>query len=699
MEEETNIKVGKEVAYDVDTIKVLEGTEGIRKRPAMYIGTTGEDGLHHLVWEVVDNSVDEYMAGYCKNIQIVLHREGGISMLDDGRGIPVGKHPRFNQNTLEVIFTKLHSGGKFDKTAYKVSGGLHGVGLACVNALSEKLVVKVFLNSKEYVQEYGKGKPSTKVIEKEQQGIPTTGTYIYFEPDPEIFPVLGFDFDTIARRIKEMAYLNKNLRFTVTDDRYDPPKRQEFLFEGGIKQFALDLSKGKKSIFAEEGEVFHSEKSEKGVICELSILYTDGYNEIIMGFVNGIYTSEGGTHISGFKAGLTRGINDYGRAKKIIGDKEENLRGEDVREGLIAIISIKHPEPQFEGQTKTKLGNGEVEGIVQKVMSDKFKEYLTINTKTAKKILDKALEARRARVAARKARELVRMKDKRVGLPGRLVECREKDPMKRELFLVEGLSAGGTAVKARDTQNQAILFLRGKVLNVFKSRLVKALSNREIQSMIMAIGTGIGDDFELEKSRYGKVIILTDADVDGAHIMTLLLTFFYRYMRDLIEVGMIYVAKPPLFRVYLTRGKSEVLKNENHEYCYTEAEKDKIIEELIKAKVDASNIKTQRYKGLGEMNADQLEETSMKPYSRYLIQLRIEDAAFADQRFEQLMGSDVSFRKRFIMEDVFKVNTAEYQKEYGVATLEEGEGLDDGTEEEFIDIKISGDKVPEEIEL
>jgi len=699
MDEESNIKVGKDVAYDVDTIKVLEGTEGIRKRPAMYIGTTTEEGLHHLVWEVVDNSVDEYMAGYCNNIQLVLHREGGISMLDDGRGIPVGKHPNFDQNTLEVIFTKLHSGGKFDKTAYKVSGGLHRVGLACVNALSEKLVVKVYLKNKEYIQEYAKGKPTTQVIEKEQQGIPTTGTYIYFEPDPEIFPVTRFDFDIIARRIKEMAYLNKNLNFTVTDDRYDPPKRQEYLFEGGIKQFALDLSKGKKSIFDEEGEVFHAEKAEKGVICELSILYTEGYNEIIMGFVNGIYTSEGGTHISGFKAGLTRAINDFGRAKNILGDKEENLRGEDVREGLIAIVSIKHPDPQFEGQTKTKLGNGEVEGIVQKVMSDKFKEYLSINNKIAKNILDKSLEARRARVAARKARELVRMSDRKIGLPGRLVESREKDPTKRELFLVEGLSAGGTAVKARDTQFQEILFLRGKVLNVFKSRLVKALSNREIQSMIMAIGTGIGDDFELEKSRYGKVIILTDADVDGAHIMTLLLTFFYRYMRELIEVGMIYVAKPPLFRIYLTRGKSKALKNEDHEYCYTESEKEKIVESLIKDKIEVSNIKIQRYKGLGEMNADQLEVTSMRPNSRYLIQLRIEDAAFADQRFEQLMGSDVSFRKRFIMEDVFKIDTAEYQKEYGVSTLENGEEYDDDTEDELFDLEISGDEIPDELEL
>ena len=695
MNEESKTNSSKEVTYDVDTIKVLEGTEGIRKRPAMYIGTTGEEGLHHLVWEVVDNSVDEYMAGYCKNIQIVLHREGGISVLDDGRGIPVGKHPKYNQNTLEVIFTKLHSGGKFDKTAYKVSGGLHGVGLACVNALSDKLVVKVFLNGKEYIQEYSEGKASSKVVESEQKGIPTTGTYIYFEPDPEILTETRFSYDIIVRRIKEMAYLNKNLRFIVTDDRFDPAKRQEYLFEGGIKQFVLDLSKGKKSISDKPEEVFHSEKTIDGVICELSIMYTESYNEIIMGFVNGIYTSEGGTHISGFKAGLTRTLNDYGRTKKLITDKSDNLRGEDAREGVIAIISIKHPEPQFEGQTKTKLGNSEVEGIIQRVMADKFKEYLEINTKTARNIIEKAMEAKTARVAARKAREFVRMKDKRMGLPGRLVECRETDPTKRELFLVEGPSAGGTAVKARDSQFQEVLFLKGKVLNVFKSRLVKALGNKEIQSIIMAIGTGIGDDFEIEKSRYGKIIILTDADVDGAHIMTLLLTLFYRYMRELIEVGLIYVAKPPLFRVHLTRGKSDILKNGDHEYCFTEEQRDAILEKLAEAKIDPSNIRIQRYKGLGEMNAEQLEVTAMQKHSRYLVQLRIDDAAFADQRFEQLMGSDVSFRKRFIMEEVFKVDADTYKKEFGVSSIDE----DDDVVDELIDIDISGDEIPDELEL
>ena len=699
MNEESKTKSDNETTYDVDTIKVLEGTEGIRKRPAMYIGSTSEEGLHHLVWEVVDNSVDEYMAGYCENIQVVLHREGGISILDDGRGIPVGKHPKFNQNTLEVIFTKLHSGGKFDKTAYKVSGGLHGVGLACVNALSDKLVVKVYLNEKEYIQEYSEGKPTSQVIEKEQKGIPTTGTYIYFEPDPEILTETRFSYDTIVRRIKEMAYLNKNLRFTVTDERFDPPKRQEYLFKGGIKQFVLDLSKGKKSIFDKPEEVFHGEKTIEGVIVELSILYTESYNEIIMGFVNGIYTSEGGTHISGFKAGLTRALNDYGRMKNIITDKADNLRGEDAREGIIAIISIKHPEPQFEGQTKTKLGNSDVEGIIQRVMTDRFKEYLEINTKSAKNILEKAMEAKTARIAARKARELVRMKDKRMGLPGRLVECRETDPAKRELFLVEGPSAGGTAVKARDSQFQEILFLKGKVLNVFKSRLVKALSNKEIQSIIMAVGTGIGDDFEIEKSRYGKVIILTDADVDGAHIMTLLLTLFYRFMRGLIEIGQIYVAKPPLFRVHLTRGKSDVLKNKNHEYCFTEEQRDEIVEKLAKAKVDPSSIRIQRYKGLGEMNAEQLEVTAMQKNSRYLVQLRIDDAALADQRFEQLMGSDVSYRRRFIMEDVFKMDADEYQKEYGVSSIDTDEDDVEDTAEELIDIDISGDEVPDELKL
>ena len=698
MDDKSDKNPSSGTTYDVDTIKVLEGTEGIRKRPAMYIGTTGEEGLHHLVWEVVDNSVDEYMAGACDNIQVVIHKEGGISILDNGRGIPVGKHPKFNQNTLEVIFTKLHSGGKFDKTAYKVSGGLHGVGLACVNALSDKLIVKVYNKNKEYQQEYSKGKISSKVVEKKYQGTPETGTFIYFEPDPAIFQTTDVSFDIIARRIKEMAYLNKNLRFAITDERSDPIKKQEFLFEGGIKQFALDLCKGKRSIFAKPEEVFHAETKIDGVICEISILYTEGYNEVIMGFVNGIYTSEGGTHISGFKAGLTRAINEYGKTKNIISAKDDNLRGEDVREGLISIISIKHPDPQFEGQTKTKLGNSEVEGIVQRVMIDKFREYLTINTKSAKNIIDKAMDAKRARVAARKARELVRMKDRKVGLPGRLVESRETDPEKRELFLVEGQSAGGTAVKARDSQFQEILFLKGKVLNVFKSRLVKALSNKEIQSIIMAVGTGIGDDFDLEKCRYGKIAILTDADVDGAHIMTLLLTFFYRYMRELIEVGKIYVAKPPLYRIYLSRGKSKVFKNSSFEYCYTEEEKDTIVTKLAKAGVDPANIKIQRYKGLGEMNADQLEVTAMKPDSRYFIRLRIEDAALADQRFEQLMGSDVSFRKKFIMEEVFSMDAAEYKVEYGI---EEEEDLDEveSTEEELIDIEISGEELPEEIEL
>ncbi|MCG3226670.1 MAG: DNA gyrase subunit B [Candidatus Heimdallarchaeota archaeon] len=693
-----NDKTNSESTYDVESIKVLEGTEGIRKRPAMYIGTTGEEGLHHLVWEVIDNSVDEYMAGECENVQIVIHRDKGISILDDGRGIPVGKHKKFDLNTLEVIFTKLHSGGKFDKAAYKVSGGLHGVGLSCVNALSEKLVVKIYDKDKEYVQEYGKGKPTTEVVERPFDGTPETGTYIYFEPDPEIFQSTIFTYDTISRRIKEMAYLNKNLRFSITDERWEPAKKQEYLFEGGIKQFVLDLTRGKRSIFDKPGEVFHFERMVDGVICEISILYTEGYNEVIMGFVNGIYTSEGGTHITGFKSGLTRALNDYGRSKNILSAKDDNLRGEDVREGLISIISIKHPEPQFEGQTKTKLGNSEVESIVQRILTDRFKEYLTINTKTAKNILDKAVDAKRARVAARKARELVRMKDKRMGLPGRLVESRETDPEKRELFLVEGPSAGGTAVKARDTQFQEILFLKGKVLNVFKSRLVKAISNKEIQSIIMAIGTGIGDDFEIEKCRYGKIVILTDADVDGAHIMTLLLTLFYKYMRVLIEVGKIYVAKPPLFRIYLSRGKSKQLKHENHEYCYTEDEREAIISKLVEKGTDPSNIKVQRYKGLGEMNAEQLEVTAIRPDSRYLIQLKIDDAALADQRFEELMGSDVTFRKKFIMDKVFSIDAAEYKKEYGVDYVEEVEDVEI-TEEELIDIEISGEETPDDLEL
>ncbi|MHA1778140.1 MAG: toprim domain-containing protein [Candidatus Heimdallarchaeaceae archaeon] len=1141
---------------------------------------------------VCHNSVDEYMAGYCRNVQIVIHKEGGLSVLDDGRGIPVGKHPKYNQDTLEVILTKIHSGGKFDKTAYKVSGGLHGVGLACVNALSERFIVKVYRNGTEYKQEYSKGKPQTPIISRKLPNPEVTGTYIYFKPDPEIFQVTEFSFETISKRIKEMAYLHKNLKFSVTDERVSPPQRQEYLFEGGIKQFVLDLNKSKKSIFDPPDEVFHVEKKQGLITVEIGILYNDGYNDIIMGFTNGIFNSEGGTHISGFKAGLTRAINDYARNKKILSAKDDNLKGEDVREGIIAIISIKHPDPQFEGQTKTKLGNSDVERIVQKVIYESFVEFLSVNTKTARNIIEKAIDAKRARIAARKARELIRMKEKKLGLPGRLVECREKDPEKRELFLVEGQSAGGTAVKARDSQFQEILFLRGKVLNVMKSRLVKAISNKEIQSIITAIGTGIGDDFELEKCRYGKIIILsvardehvflqhengeirfteigtfidgildndnsnenirkwkvacfdlrknevkfaplkniirhhheeplyeiitehnrsvkvtgghsifvyendtvtlkpaneieigdlvvvpkkipapsinltinllkklkkfdhkvkiainsqrlynlkqrykgnrhgdlshlsqvynpqshvttsnsstaahhnevnhidlkafnnnllsyrvfddvrvllvntkqftkelsdkellklgenaliipsssddeafpavvtfdiklslflgwylkngvlepknsiikilvpserkwhatnlvnvikdlfgksvkvskknnglllsfnsvfahillqaleldcpptertlpgvifsstrdiqfefikgytqcngklspfglvidvpnkhlqnalryllgiheilteirsdremsviirgkeqlsklssilqnivfdetgvkqlletieekkdniveisqdlialkvvqinkipfsgdvydfsvdydenfisgngaicchnTDADVDGAHIMTLLLTLFYRYMRGLIEVGKVYVAKPPLYRIYLSRGKSDLLKNKTHEYCYSDEEKDEIMNRLISAGIEPGNIKIQRYKGLGEMNADQLEVTAMRPHNRRLIQLKIEDAALAEQKFEQLMGSDVSFRRKFIVEEVFKLDTLEYKKEYGITVSQEEEEELKETEEELIDIEISGEEEPGELEL
>ncbi|UJG40152.1 MAG: DNA gyrase subunit B [Candidatus Heimdallarchaeum aukensis] len=690
----------KNASYGVESIRALEGTEGIRLRPAMYIGSTGIDGLHHLCYEVIDNSVDEYMAGYCKNIQIVLHKGNGISIFDDGRGIPVGPHKKYKQDALEVILTRIHSGGKFDKTAYKVSGGLHGVGLAAVNALSRKFLVKVYRNGKEYIQEYSKGKPVTEIIVKEQAAEPITGTYIYFEADDEIFSTIEFSFDTLSRRIKEMAYLNKNLRFVLIDERGDEEvKKVEYLFEGGLRQFVLDLSAGKKSIFEPPDDVFHFERTVNDIIIEIALQYNAGYNEVIMGFVNGIYTSEGGTHISGFKAGLTRVINDYAKDKNLL-PQGDSLRGEDVREGIIAIVSIKHPDPQFEGQTKTKLGNSEVDGIVQRVLREQFYEYLQINTKTARNIIEKANEAQRARLAARKARELVRLKRKQVSLPGRLIQCRETDPEKRELFLVEGLSAGGTAIKARDSQFQEVLFLRGKVINVLKSRQVKALSNKEIESLILAIGTGIGDDFDLEKCRYGKIIILTDADVDGAHIMTLLLTFFYRYMRPLIEIGKVYVAVPPLFRVYLNRGTSELLAEKNHQYCYTEQERDELVSKLVEGGIDPSRIKIQRYKGLGEMNAEQLEFTAMKPYHRYLVQLKIEDAASADQKFEQLMGSDVTFRKKFIMEEVFKHDSESYKKEYGVEIPEEEEEEEiKEAEEELIDVEISGEEEPEELEL
>ncbi len=1180
-------------SYGVEAIKALEGTEGIRLRPAMYIGSTGTDGLHHLCYEIIDNSVDEYMAGYCKNVFITIHKNNGVSIVDDGRGIPVGKHPKYDQDTLEVILTKIHSGGKFDHTAYKVSGGLHGVGLAAVNALSKKFIAKIYRNGKEYTQEYSKGKPVTSINVVEQEGEIKTGTYIYFEADDEIFSTTEFSFETISTRIKEMAYLNKGLRFVLVDERPSEPKKVEYKFDGGIVQFVKDLSVGKKPIFDPPELIFHVEKNQNGINVEIAFQHTETYNEIIMGFVNGIYTSEGGTHISGFRAGLTKTFNDYCRKHKLLGAKDDNLKGEDIREGLIAIISIKHPNPQFEGQTKTKLGNNDVDGIVQSVIHSSFLEFLEINSKTARNIFEKADAAKKARLAAKKAKELVRTKKKNLGLPGRLVECRETDPEKRELFLVEGQSAGGTAVKARDSQFQEILFLKGKVLNVLKSRLVKALNNKEIISMIRAIGTGIGEDFDISKCRYGKIIILsvagdepvllqhkngkviftevgefidnlidnnaskneiskwkvacfdlrankvkfaplkgivrhnhqeplyevtttynrkvtvtgghsifvfengqislkpaneikegdyvvaprripkptiintvdiikssnkqpysskpemqiaeaerklnqlthslspeqeeqitlyhrkenssgltlmnssnglrnsvfresldkvnsynnlqefsnpiifadnsslpvnlnyqdnkanvtdrininknlayflgwfiarghvnetsqivlrlnrndskyvtdilesisnevgdkysiyvddneilnlyfnntfirsileslnlnnsqqyersipgilfsvspyiqmeflrayieangyiaksklhveasskqlynglryilgmqsiitdsvkqhdhkkvsgknadigisrnytitifekqdlqkleyawknlesneeirtiisdsnrvitqykeispdliglkvvsitkkefngevydfsvasdenficgdggicchnTDADVDGAHIMTLLLTFFYRYMRGLIETGKVYVAVPPLFRVYLTRGKSPALKEGNQEYCYTEEERDNTIKRLVESGVDAGKIKVQRYKGLGEMNADQLEMTSMKPGHRLLIKLKIDDPVLADQKFEQLMGSDVSFRKKFILEEVFKIDSEDYKKEYGVQLTheEEKEEIMDA-EEEIEDIEISGEENLEEFE-
>ncbi len=689
-EQSPETKKNSDKSYSVDSIRVLEGVEGIRKRPAMYIGSTGEEGLHHLIWEIVDNSVDEYMGGYANNIEIVLHPDG-VSVLDDARGIPVGPYPNSTQDTLEIILTKIHSGGKFDKSAYTVSGGLHGVGLACVNALSEKFVVRVLRDGKEYQQEYSRGKPQSKIISKDLPDESQTGTYIYFVPDSEIFDTRVFNFETVKQRVKEMAYLNKGLKFKLVDHREETAVVVEYLFKGGLKEFVQDLNLGKKSILETSEEVFYVEENVNGIIVELALLYNEGYTSTIMGFTNGIYNSEGGTHISGFKAGLTRVLNDYARNKKLLPEKDENLKGEDVREGLVCIISIRHPDPQFEGQTKSKLGNSDVESVVQKVLNTALKEYLEINNKSAKAIIEKAVDAKRARLAAKKARELVRMKDKRVGLPGRLVECRETDPEKRELFLVEGQSAGGTAVKARDSQFQEILFLKGKVLNVFKSRVVKALNNKEIISLIQAIGTGIEDDFDVTKCRYGKIIILTDADVDGAHIMTLLLTFFYRFMKELIDIGKIYVAQPPLFKVYLTRGKSESLKYKDHDYCYSEGQKDKLVASLIEAGSDRTNIKIQRYKGLGEMNAEQLELTAMLPHQRLLHQLKIEDAIVADQRFEQLMGSDVSFRKKFILEDVFKVDTLEYKQEYGDVIGEEDINDIVATEEE-LDLDIMGDE-------
>ncbi|SHF04411.1 DNA gyrase subunit B [Thermoanaerobacter uzonensis DSM 18761] len=621
--------MAKDETYTASQIQILEGLEAVRKRPGMYIGSTGSRGLHHLVYEVVDNSIDEALAGYCKNIVVTIHKDNSITVEDDGRGIPTDIHPKVGKPAVEVALTMLHAGGKFNNDAYKVSGGLHGVGVSVVNALSEKLEVIVKQHRKIYRQIYERGVPKTdlEVIGETEE----TGTTITFKPDKEIFEETVFDYDVLAQRLRELAFLNKGINIKLIDER--DGKEEVFNYEGGIISFVKYLNRNKEVL---HDEPIYMEAKNTEYEVEVCMQYNNSYNENIFSFANNIDTREGGTHLVGFKAALTKVINDYARKYGIIKDNEKNLQGEDVREGLTAIVSVKLKNPQFEGQTKTKLGNSEMRSIVENVVTEKLTAFLEENPSVAKIIVEKATQAARAREAARKARELTRRKSalENTTLPGKLADCSEKDPSKCELFLVEGDSAGGSAKSGRNSRFQAILPLRGKILNVEKARLDKILSNEEIRAMITALGTGVGDDFDISKLRYHKIVIMTDADVDGSHIRTLLLTFFYRFMRPLIENGNVYIAQPPLYKI--TKGKKVY-------YAYSDRELDKILNEIGR-----ENYTVQRYKGLGEMNADQLWDTTMDPEKRTMLKVTLEDAIAADEVFTILMGDKVEPRREFI---------------------------------------------------
>ena len=618
-------------AYDESQIQVLEGLDAVRKRPGMYIGSTGSRGLHHLVWEVVDNSIDEALAGYCNKIDVIVHKDNSVTVIDNGRGIPVGEHPKMKKSTLEVVMTVLHAGGKFGGQGYKVSGGLHGVGVSVVNALSERMVVQVKRDGKMYQQEYRRGVPQYDI--REIGEAEETGTKITFKPDPEIFTeTTEFEYEVLQSRLRELAFLNRGVEINLTDERTGD--EQTFSYEGGIVSFVEYLNRNREALHQPP---IYVEGVRDQISVEIALQYNDGYTENIYSFANNIHTHEGGTHESGFKSALTRIINEYARRTNLIKDNDANLTGEDVREGLTAIISVKIPEPQFEGQTKTKLGNSEVRGVVESLFSEKLTEYMNENPSISKKIVEKSLQAARAREAARKARDLTRRKNalEVSSLPGKLADCSSKDASISELFIVEGDSAGGSAKQGRDRHFQAILPLRGKILNVEKARLDRIYSNAEIRSIITAIGCGIGDDFDLSKARYHKIIIMTDADVDGAHIRTLLLTFFYRYMRAIIDAGYVYIAQPPLYKI----EKNKVVR-----YAYSDKERDQILKEFG----NDSKVNVQRYKGLGEMNPEQLWETTMDPESRTLLQVSIEDAMDADLIFDILMGENVEPRREFI---------------------------------------------------
>ena len=624
----------KQQEYGASQIQVLEGLEAVRKRPGMYIGSTGPRGLHHLVYEIVDNSIDEALQGYCDRIYVSLNEDGSVTVKDDGRGIPVETHPKTGKSTLETVLTVLHAGGKFGGGGYKVSGGLHGVGISVVNALSKWLVADVYRNGKIYRQTYEKGITTSplEVVGESHH----TGTIINFMPDETIFDEIEFKYETLEHRLRELSFLNKGVKILFEDKREGSERKKEFHYEGGLVEFVKYLNKTKTPI---HDDIVHIDKKIGDSIVEIAMQYTDGYTENIYSFANNIDTHEGGTHLAGFKSALTKTVNEYAKRNKLIKENEGNLTGEDIREGLTAVISVKLPEPQFEGQTKTKLGNTYMRGNVDSVTVEELGAFLEENPTTARTIVDKGLRAQRAREAAKRARELTRRKSvlESTSLPGKLADCSEKDPSKSEIFLVEGDSAGGSAKQGRDRHTQAILPLRGKILNVEKSRLDRILSSDEIKNMITAFGCGIGNDFDLEKARYHKIVIMTDADVDGAHIRTLLLTFFFRYMRPLIENGYVYAAQPPLYKVK---------KQKKEYYVYSDKELEVLLEDIGR-----TGVELQRYKGLGEMNAEQLWDTTMNPETRTLLQVTIEDAVMADQVFSMLMGDKVGPRKEFIEEN------------------------------------------------
>lgn len=630
--------------YNASQIQVLEGLEAVRRRPGMYIGSTDERGLHHLVQELVDNSIDEALAGFCNNITVTIHEDGSCSVRDNGRGIPVDIHEKYQKPAVEVALTVLHAGGKFGGGGYKVSGGLHGVGLSVVNALATDLHVEVRRQGKIHEQHYKRGDAidSLTVIGETEE----TGTCVRFWPDPEVFETIVFDFDNLKKRLRELAFLNKGIRITIEDKREEHKALESFHYEGGIIEFVEYLNKN-KTLLLEKPLYFEGVKETSTV--EVAMQYNDGYNETVYTFANNIQTHEGGTHLTGFRNALTKVVNEYARKYKMIKDSEQNLSGEDVREGLTAIVSVKLEEPQFEGQTKTKLGNSEIRPITENIVSEKLEAFLEENPQVAKGIIEKCLMASRAREAARKARELTRRKSSldTFSLPGKLADCSEKDPTKCEIFIVEGDSAGGSAKDGRDRKTQAILPLRGKILNVEKTRLDKMLQNNEIRSMITAFGAGIDVEFDESKLRYHKIICMTDADVDGSHIRTLLLTFFFRHMPQLITGGYVYAAQPPLFKVTMTRTKQV-------HYCYSDAELNEFLDSI-----NRQNYEVARYKGLGEMSSEQLFETTMNPETRILKRVTMKDAIAADQIFTILMGDEVEPRRQFIEENARLVSDDE----------------------------------------